>query len=973
MKSSYFKSVNIQLLTLFTFILFFNLSLSQPDQYRSRGVRSYLVNYNAIKSDYFLTKFTINRFALLDEASKEERKLIRKLDSNYLILYYKAVVALNPYFPEFEELNNHEYLFMHCSEPSGLTISQGKDWKFNWIPDRRFKPSDTLTIAYKLYYAFDSTGEFTAVDTLIEANEIDIALPKSARWVKLNTILNNEMELEYSFIKKLIYNDDIPQYIPKAIHFWLNEKFNGFLNIQISRVSQKKADSIFIYADINNNNRFDSNEIFKFSGDFDTLMFEVDDFEIWKDRQYKGGIEFYIIAKVANDLVRLPENGYWITNINNRIKNGYWNYYVMDIGNDLWLKSYLKQVQNALENGYNGVFADETWYRISSWGVDAMPAFYNDSIWFENIKNFIAEVQKAISPNPLYFNGLYSFNALPIVEFATGGMTEGFATTHWSGYVHTNYWRELCNIGLLTQNKYKKQWMALGGNHNDNPQMRLYNIASYLLVADSLALYGDTPNYQTFFHYPEFDIPTGKPLHSADSSIDELTKYDSFGNSYYFREFEKCSVFVNSSNTQQVFLPGLKSKTRIALDNLPTHQGGRLFTSIANDTLKPMSALIVLKGEKPLLSSPSIRNISIKAQKYQEDKIKLSFEVEVADSSDSFFRSRDDLPLYVTADLTQFGILEDLTLLNDGKPASPEYSKYSAEITLYGGGQLNDLLIPIITYSTTGLVAIKYAKVKNIDVDTSNLLRNFSFEYDLNDDGIPDYWRPYKKGFEIDTIADNVQHGRKSVKLTNENPDESGAIYYVLKLNQNEPKNLKISGWSKAQNVSGNRDNDYSIYVDCYYNDDTPLYGQTAQFNTGTHDWEYSEKIIEPTKPIKQLYIYCLFRNHTGSVWFDNISLNEHTETSVFERKIDVSNFDLLPGQLIKDDLIIHYISDTNEKILIHTYNSLGMQVIRDEVFVNAGFNKIVIRDYANRLNNGIYFIKIEGKRKSFQKVVISN
>ena len=44
------------------------------------------------------------------------------------------------------------------------------------------------------------------------------------------------------------------------------------------------------------------------------------------------------------------------------------------------------------------------------------------------------------------------------------------------------------------------------------------------------------------------------------------------------------------------------------------------------------------------------------------------------------------------------------------------------------------------------------------------------------------------------------------------------------------------------------RDADYSLYVDLVYADGTPLWGQTAQFRTGTHDWEAREMIILPEK-----------------------------------------------------------------------------------------------------------------------------
>ncbi len=963
-------------LTLFSVISFINFSIlySQPTDYSSRGVRSYLVNYNAIKSDYFLTKLAMKRFYLLDEANAEERKLIRKIDSTYLILRYKDVVALNEYLPEYSLMNNNEYSFLHTCDPAGLMVSQEKNWKLDWIADRRFKPNDTMSIAYKLYFALDSAGEFISVDTLIENDEIDIALPKSAKWIKLNTVLNRELELDYSFHQKLYY-DDKPMYMPKQISCWQNDKFKGFIQLTIKRLSQKKADSIYIHLDLNANNRFEADEIFQFKADFDTYEFELNDFEIWKDRQYKGGIEFYFIAKSGKDTFRMPEKGYWSTNANNRIRNGTYGFYVMDAGNQDWLNTYIQQVQNSFKEGYNGLFADDTWYKVSNWGVDAFPINYSDSIWFDNITEFISKAQSAIEPMPLFFNGLYSIYALPILTNATGGMTEGFATTHWSGFVHTNYWKELCNIGLLTQKQYNRQWMALGGSHNNNPEMRLYTIASYLLVAESLSLYADAPNYQTFAHYPEFDIPMGKALESAGLNIDDLMKFDELGNNYYSREFENIIVYVNPSNTKQAILPFSKGKNCVILDSLPTVNGGRLFTIEANDTIKPMSAVIILKGEqyKSKLCSPAIKNARINAYNYQSDKIKLTIEVEIADSSSTIFNSSNNMPLHVTADLTQLGILDDLVLRNDGTPASEKYSKYSGEAIIQQGINVNNASIAICAYSTTGIVSIQYVQIKNIDIDDSNMLPNFSFEYDINEDGIPDFWRVYYSGFEIDTIAENVQHGKKSVQMTNGTIDDISGIYYILRLNQTEPKKLVISGWSKADNVSGTKDNNYSLYVDCYYTDDTPLYGQTAQFNVGSHNWEYSEKIIEPTKPIKQLNIYCLFRRHTGTVWYDNIVLKEYTESSVEQNyDLDIIYCEIIPNPIVSNDLKINYLSKLTGEIRIQIYNLVGDLVAFTQASVIEGMNLIELPNIVSKLNNGMYLLRIQGDSICFNKLIIS-
>ncbi len=97
-----------------------------------------------------------------------------------------------------------------------------------------------------------------------------------------------------------------------------------------------------------------------------------------------------------------------------------------------------------------------------------------------------------------------------------------------------------------------------------------------------------------------------------------------------------------------------------------------------------------------------------------------------------------------------------------------------------------------------------------------------------------------------------------------------GAIQSVT-LNHDRPIKMAVEGWSKAENVVGQPDNNYSLYVDLTHTDGTPLWGQTAVFNTGTHDWQFSRRIIESDKPFTNARVHLLFRNRHGSVWFKDV------------------------------------------------------------------------------------------------------
>ena len=97
----------------------------------------------------------------------------------------------------------------------------------------------------------------------------------------------------------------------------------------------------------------------------------------------------------------------------------------------------------------------------------------------------------------------------------------------------------------------------------------------------------------------------------------------------------------------------------------------------------------------------------------------------------------------------------------------------------------------------------------------------------------------------------------------------------TLTLNRVAAAPLIVRGWSKADAIDGGPDSNYSLYVDLQYIDGTPLWGQTANFRTGTHDWEQKELLIIPEKPVRSVTVHCLLRNHTGTAWFDDIALEE--------------------------------------------------------------------------------------------------
>lgn len=102
----------------------------------------------------------------------------------------------------------------------------------------------------------------------------------------------------------------------------------------------------------------------------------------------------------------------------------------------------------------------------------------------------------------------------------------------------------------------------------------------------------------------------------------------------------------------------------------------------------------------------------------------------------------------------------------------------------------------------------------------------------------------------------------------------SGSAYAQQFVVLDEPidEPVVVSGWSRAQDVSASPTvNDYSIYVDARGVDGAWMFGQCAVFSPGTHDWEHSEHVIHPRAPLGELRVYAMFRERSGTAWFDDI------------------------------------------------------------------------------------------------------
>ena len=74
-----------------------------------------------------------------------------------------------------------------------------------------------------------------------------------------------------------------------------------------------------------------------------------------------------------------------------------------------------------------------------------------------------------------------------------------------------------------------------------------------------------------------------------------------------------------------------------------------------------------------------------------------------------------------------------------------------------------------------------------------------------------------------------------------------GGLWKTFNYEQPSMEPIVFSGTSRARDVQAS---DYSIYLDIWYADGTPVWGVRADWTQGTHDWETIKGAFVPEKPV---------------------------------------------------------------------------------------------------------------------------
>jgi hypothetical protein len=163
-----------------------------------------------------------------------------------------------------------------------------------------------------------------------------------------------------------------------------------------------------------------------------------------------------------------------------------------------------------------------------------------------------------------------------------------------------------------------------------------------------------------------------------------------------------------------------------------------------------------------------------------------------------------------------------------------------------------------------------------------NLVRNPGFEAGS------EAWAPAgdPQGSSLDSAA--AHSGKSSVRLTGSSLKSTTGVHQSIVFDPPLKRPLHVSGWSKAlaAEISGA----CVIVVEGHYDDGTVMPQQGTSFPAGTHDWQYSEMVVEAAKPLKSLEVIAVLVQGKGTVWFDDIEVAlvpfafraVHTATGLF-------------------------------------------------------------------------------------------
>jgi hypothetical protein len=134
-------------------------------------------------------------------------------------------------------------------------------------------------------------------------------------------------------------------------------------------------------------------------------------------------------------------------------------------------------------------------------------------------------------------------------------------------------------------------------------------------------------------------------------------------------------------------------------------------------------------------------------------------------------------------------------------------------------------------------------------------------------------WGGYGAGYAEDTTAKHG--GTTSLRCANATDADAHGALQAIRLEQEAPRPIVVSGWARLEGVSGPADYHCSVYLDLVLKDGTRWSMKIAAFDPAQAGWQYAEATYTPPSPIESARVFVFLRERQGTAWFDDIGVQE--------------------------------------------------------------------------------------------------
>ena len=209
-----------------------------------------------------------------------------------------------------------------------------------------------------------------------------------------------------------------------------------------------------------------------------------------------------------------------------------------------------------------------------------------------------------------------------------------------------------------------------------------------------------------------------------------------------------------------------------------------------------------------------------------------------------------------TADFRSVGYLD---------PTNTEWHQTTADILPAAGKTLETVRVRM---RLTEEATVEFDDV-TLGAASGNRLVNGALDLPAVD-GAAFFWDEYRDGYTLDASV----FGEECLLMSADGTDEEHGAVQVIDLTGSqlpESVTLLFGAESAAEGVSGTADINYGLWVDLFFEDAEPSYGNVVEFETGTHGFEQAFKTLSAGFKLERIVVTPLFRAHSGQACFKNI------------------------------------------------------------------------------------------------------